>query len=92
MSSERKSRTVSLKVYESVWEQFRSAAEERGISKSKLFSDLVFANCYIDREKTAGNLVELMNSVHEMEMKYGVEEVQRIREAGEKICQSLLIR
>lgn len=92
MSSERKSRTVSLKVYESAWTQFSSTADERGISKSKLFSDMVFTNYYIDREGTAGNLVELMDGIYELEMKYGVEEVQRIREAGEKICQSLLIR
>lgn len=92
MESGRKSKTVSLKVNEVVWQSFCNTAVEMGISKSKLFSDIFFSNYTIDREKTAGNLVELMESVHELERKYGEKEVQRIREAGEKICRSLLIR
>ncbi len=83
---------MSLKVKEGTWKRFCDVAAEKDISKSKLFSDMVFSNYIIDREQAAANLVELMDSVSELESVYGVQKVQRVRKAGERICQSLLIR
>ncbi len=90
MSNENKTKTVSLKVNVRDWEQFNDTAKKRGISKSRLFSDFVYANCYIDKQEVIMEVVNLMECINVLRGE--CDSYKDLREAGGKLCRSLLIK
>jgi len=85
-------KTKSLKVRDRAWKQFEDTATKRDISKSRLFSNMVYSSCCIDRQDTANKVVDLMDCICALEEECDTKRYERLRKAGERLCQSLLIK
>ena len=92
MNEEQKTITVSLKVNRRTWELFSKTASERGVSKSRLFSDMVYKDCWIDRREVTGKAVTCMECFRQLAENGDLESAKAAGKAGEELCQSLLIR
>ncbi len=92
MRNEPKTKTISIKVTEKAYKQFCDTVKERGISKSQNFSNMVYSSCYIDKQRIAMETVNLMECISALDGKCDPKLYTNLRRAGERVCQSLLIR
>ena len=92
MNEEQKTISVSLKVHRRTWEMFSETASERGVSKSRLFGDMVYKNCWIDRRDVTEKAVICMEHFKRLAENGDLESAKAAGKAGEELCQSLLIR
>jgi hypothetical protein len=92
MNEEQKTISVSLKVNRRTWELFSETASERGVSKSRLFSDMVYKNCWIDQREVTEKAVTCMECFKRLSGNGDPESAKEAGKAGEELCQSLLIR
>lgn len=91
MKEQQKMRQVSVKIPLRQYQYFNNMASEKGISKSQLFSEMIQTEYYISRKEVTTNTVELMDAIHDLDGKCDDYLYEKVREAGEKLCQSLLI-
>lgn len=91
MKEQQKMRQVSVKIPVGRYQYFDQLASEKGISKSQLFSDIIMTKCYISQKEVTTNTVELMDAIHDLDGKCDDYLYERVRKAGDRLCQSLLI-
>lgn len=91
MKEQQKMRQVSMKIPLRQYQYFDNMASKKGISKSQLFSEMIRTECYISRKEVTTNTVELMDAIHDLEGKCDDYLYERVRKAGDRLCQSLLI-
>lgn len=91
MKEQQKMRQVSVKIPVQRYQYFDQLASEKGISKSQLFSDIIMTKSYISRKEVTTNTVELMDAIHDLDGKCDDYLYERVRKAGDRLCQSLLI-
>lgn len=91
MKEQQKMRQVSVKIPVRRYQYFEQLASEKGISKSQLFSDIIMTKSYISRKEVTTNTVELMDAIHDLDGKCDDYLYERVRKAGDRLCQSLLI-
>lgn len=92
MSDEQKTITVSLKVNKKTWGLFSDKASELGISKSQLFNNMVYMNCWISRQEVTEKAVNCMECCKRLTENFDLELAKEVRKASEDLCQLLLIR
>lgn len=91
MEERQKMRQVSVKIPMASYQYLDRMAFEKRKSKSQLISDMIAARRYADREEVTANTVELMDAIHDLEGKCDEYLYERVRKAGKRLCQSLLI-
>lgn len=91
MEERQRMRKVSMTIPVRHHQYFSNVALERGVSKSQLFLDMIQSNYYTSRNEVTENAVGLMDAIHDLEGKCDDYLYERLRKAGEQLCQSLLI-
>lgn len=83
---------MNIRLEESYQNKVNVLIRERKISQTKLIKEFIDANYYMSRPEIVQNSIHLMEAIDQLHGECDTVLWNNLKEAGENLCQSLLIK